>query len=419
MTDSAQPTVQTEQAAADLRLTGLWRSQRGRSLGLLAIAVLLLWIVMMSVFPALPAMSRDLGVGPATLGFVLAASSLLMTLLNVPAGVISDRFGRSRPIVIGLAVCAIGIALSAITNVAALFIVGWVVFGVGRGLFLSPTFTVPADLYGPQERGKAIGVLASSLGAGSVLGYVGAGLLLIVSSWHTILIIDTFVLVAVTVITRVGLRESQTARNEVPLARAAAQTAGWFSDRVVLVSGLVSGLSFAVGVAATFLVPFSLSNLHASALVIAAVFVPYEVVASVGTMIVGSASDRVGRKPPLLIALVAVTLTLLALPVVGISVWSLAAVYALIGLTEAPMISLSTSIVADAVLRIDPRRLGSALGANRLLQGLGPVGGPILGGLLAREAGLSVRYWVLSGALALVFCLALFLREPKPVGGQA
>lgn len=397
--------------ATDLRLSGLLTTERGRGLAVLSGAVLVQWAAMMSVFPALPSISGSLGVGPDALGLVLMVSSLLMTVLNVPAGVAADRYGRKPVIVGGLAVSALGVLVSALWAAAWPFLTGWVLFGIGRGLFTSPAFTVPADTYGPHERGKAIGILAGAIGTGSVLGYVAGGLALTAATWQAVLAADAALLLAACALTWFALPETAQERHVAPLRTAVAQTFAWYRRRVVLLSGIVAGLSFAVGVAATFLVPFSLTGLAASPFVIALVFIPYELVASAGTVLAGAISDKVGRRLPLLIALLLVAAALAGLPIAGVTVWSVALAYAIVGLAEGPVISLSTTMVTDDVLKADPRRIGAALGANRLVQGIGPILGPVVGGLLAERAGLGARYWILAAVLAATAVLVAFLPE--------
>lgn len=393
---------------------GLWRSEHRKTLGVLTGCVVLLWAVMMSVFPALPEISSAVRVGPSELGILLAVSSLLMTLLSVPAGVLADRYGRRPPIVAGLALSAVGILLAAASSSGPLlFFTGWLLFGIGRGLFLSPSFTVPVDLFPIQQRGRAIGVLAGGIGIGSVLGYVGGGLLLTMGSWRLVLLVDGIILVAATLMV-LTLPESSKQRLQSTLPSAFAQTFGWFTRRTVVLSGVVAGVSFAVGVAATFLVPFSLTALNASPFLIAAVFIPYEIVASIGTTVAGAVSDRIGRKPVLVGCIALVAIALAALPTVGVSIWSIAVIYAVIGLSEGPAISTTTTMVADEVVKVDPRRVGSALGANRLVQGIGPIVGPALGGVLVQQAGLDGRFWILAAVCVLGVSLALLLRETKP-----
>lgn len=320
----------------------------------------------------------------------------------------------------GLAISAVAIVLVAVWAQAAVFVIGWgLLFGIGRGLFISPAFTAPADQFAPQERGKAIGIMAGGIGVGSGLGFVVSGLILTAASWRTVMVMDAVILVLVALLAAFALPETSTTRKNTPLGKAVVQTFGWYRRRVVLLSGIAAGLSFAAGVAATFLVPFSLAGLHASAFLIAVLFIPYEAVASLGTTIAGALGDRFGRKPPLLAALVLVTVALAVLPIVGVSIASFCVVYALIGLSEGPVISLSTTMVTDDVLKVDPRSIGAALGANRLVQGIGPIVGPGLGGLLAQQMSLSHRYLVIAAIVLLSAVLAVFLPEthrpaPKP-----
>lgn len=388
----------------------IWRSPHRRTLGVLCACVVLMWAAMMSIFPALPRIASDLRVDSVSLGLMLAVSSLVMTLLSVPSGVLADRYGRRPPIVVGLALSAVGVLLATLSSTGpALLIVGWLVFGVGRGLFLSPSFTVPADLFPFQQRGKAIGVLASGIATGSVIGYVGGGLLLAAGDWHLVLLVDGALLIVATVAASM-LPESSAERLDSTLATAFGQTFGWFTNRTIVLSGVVAGIAFAVGVAATFLVPFSLTALDAAPWLIAVVFIPYEIVAGVGTTVAGAVSDRIGRKPVLIGCIALVVVALALLPLAGVSVVSVAIIYAFVGLAEGPAISMATTMCTDEVLKIDPRRVGSALGANRLIQGIGPILGPVVGGFLVQSVGLGARFWVLAGAGLLAGLLALPLR---------
>lgn len=323
-----------ERTAGEARPDSVWQSPHRNTLIVLTGCVVLVWAVMMSVFPALPHIAAALRFDSAGLGVLLAVSSLVMTVLSVPAGVLADRYGRKPPITAGLALSAVGIILAGLPwSGPALLIIGWLIFGVGRGLFMSPTFTVPADLFSFQQRGKAIGVLAGGIGAGSVIGYVLGGVLSAGGSWQLVLWVDGVLLVIATVVAAM-LPESLQEKLPNTLPKAFAQTFGWFTNKTVVLSGLVAGVAFAVGVAATFLVPFSLTALNASAWLIAFVFIPYEVVASIGTTVAGAISDKIGRKSVLIGCIALVVLALALLPLAGVSVVSVAIIYAFVGLAE-------------------------------------------------------------------------------------
>ena len=56
--------------------------------------------------PLLPLFARDLGAGPSLIGFVMGASTLTGVFLKLPAGALSDLFGRRRLLVAGALVFA-------------------------------------------------------------------------------------------------------------------------------------------------------------------------------------------------------------------------------------------------------------------------------------------------------------------------
>ena len=56
--------------------------------------------------PLLPLFARELGAGPSLVGFVMGASTLTGVFLKLPAGALSDLFGRRRLLLMGALVFA-------------------------------------------------------------------------------------------------------------------------------------------------------------------------------------------------------------------------------------------------------------------------------------------------------------------------
>ena len=50
--------------------------------------------------PLLPLFARELGAGPSLVGFVMGASTLTGVFLKLPAGALSDLFGRQRLLIL-------------------------------------------------------------------------------------------------------------------------------------------------------------------------------------------------------------------------------------------------------------------------------------------------------------------------------
>ncbi len=115
---------------------------------------------------------------------------LLPTLLVVHvAGRMYDKVGARRPVLIGTALAAIGLAIQAFTVPSRSYLpiaLGMVIFGIGMGFTMSPTNTDALSRVGPQRRGQASGLLGTlrqvagslgiaMIGGAVVLGGIGSG----------------------------------------------------------------------------------------------------------------------------------------------------------------------------------------------------------------------------------------------------
>lgn len=125
--------------------------------------------------PLLPLFARELGAGPALIGFVMGASTLTGIVLKLPAGALSDVLGRRRLLLVGALVFAsVPFAYLAASTLLVLVLLRFVhgaataIFGpvasaalsdiappARRGAWLSTysTFRGPARHWGPSSRG--------------------------------------------------------------------------------------------------------------------------------------------------------------------------------------------------------------------------------------------------------------------------
>ncbi len=143
----------------------------------------------------------------------------------------------------------------------------------------------------------------------------------------------------------------------------------------------------------------------------ALLFLPYEFVASVGAPIVGSIADRHGRKLPLIISLALTAAATFALAFLGVSPITLLICYSLIGLSEGPVVALTTAVVIDQTMKIDPRAMGASLGSYRLAQGLGLAFGTSIGGVLLDKFGITGSFAALGGTVVLLILCAFAVKE--------
>jgi len=102
------------------------------------------------------------GASPKSVGLALGAYGITQTLLQVPFGMASDRFGRKRVIAIGLVIFAIGSAVAASAGT-----IGWMIVGrllQGAGAVASVIIALVADLTAEENRTRAMGMIGGTIG---------------------------------------------------------------------------------------------------------------------------------------------------------------------------------------------------------------------------------------------------------------
>ena len=157
--------------------------KRWAMLGVLVVSLLVVVLDNTVLNIALPTIQRDLGASQSELvwavdSYILAFAALLFTW-----GVLGDRFGRRRVLVIGLVLFATASAICAFSVNAQMLIAFRAIMGVGGAAVLPITLAIITVVFPPHERGKAIGAWAGAVGAAVALGPVLGGLLLQHPEW--------------------------------------------------------------------------------------------------------------------------------------------------------------------------------------------------------------------------------------------
>lgn len=123
-----------------------------------------------TIFTFMPLYGQGFGVDEAEAGIIIAALYAGSTLLRIPGGKLSDRFGRKPVILVGLIISGIAIALISFTNFFAGLIAAAALFGAGMGLAMPAAYALVADLTSPRVRGLTMGMTSGFLHAGLAIG---------------------------------------------------------------------------------------------------------------------------------------------------------------------------------------------------------------------------------------------------------
>jgi MFS family permease len=121
--------------------------------------------------------SKELGLGPAQIGLVMTASSVLDVAMFVPAGILMDRFGRKTASVPSFAVMAIGTAMIPLSSSFITLMIVGLVIGAGNGLGSGAMMTLGADLAPNGATGEFLGIWRLIGDLGSFLGPIVVGVM--------------------------------------------------------------------------------------------------------------------------------------------------------------------------------------------------------------------------------------------------
>jgi EmrB/QacA subfamily drug resistance transporter len=139
---------------------------------------------------ALPSISKDLGLTETTSHWVINAYLLVFSCLVAAGGKTSSLIGPRKAITIAGSIFILGSALGAVAQSGDVLITARMLQGLGGALLFPIPITAVSNAFSDEERGKAIGFLASTatlfLAAGPLLG----GAISSYVSWRLIFVLN-------------------------------------------------------------------------------------------------------------------------------------------------------------------------------------------------------------------------------------
>ena len=379
------------------------------------------------IYPLLPGfLTASLGVSAAFLGVIEGAAESTAALLKLASGWWSDRVTRRKPLVVaGYGIAALARPMIALASSGTQLLFIRLADRVGKGIRSSPRDALIADAVDARDRGRAYGLHRAADNAGAVVGPLLAFALLGVGglSLRTVFALAAIpgALAVVVLVMRVkeggatlivpmmAGRHEADAAGRAPHANATGRATLGAEFRTVMVSVFL----FTLGNSTDVFLLLRAHTLGVSGAQLPLLWALYNGVRAVASAPGGALSDRIGRRPVVLVgwALFAAVYAGFAVASVPWHVWTLFAVYGMtFGLTE----GTEKALVAD----LTPIALrGTAFGWYNLVIGIGALPASVLFGVLWTGYSPAVAFGVGSAFAMLASLVLLQARLPARATG--
>ena len=130
--------------------------------------------------PVVPLYARSFGADALQVGMINSAFLFMAGIVSLPLGVLSDRLGRKRLILAGLALCAASSFLLCFSTSTSEMIEVYLLFGISMGMFGPTMMSYVADITPATHLGRAYGWYTLALNVGMSVGPATGGL---VAEW--------------------------------------------------------------------------------------------------------------------------------------------------------------------------------------------------------------------------------------------
>jgi sugar phosphate permease len=151
-------------------------------LGVLWLTLLVSYLDRVAIAAALPFMRVDLGLSPSEMGLVSGALLLSYTLVQVPAGYLSDRIGQRRVIAFAILWWTVfSVLTGAVTEGVLLLLAVRFLMGAGEGFHPPPLWRMLANWFPHGRRSVPLALMLTALTLGPALAPSVA--LPVVSTW--------------------------------------------------------------------------------------------------------------------------------------------------------------------------------------------------------------------------------------------
>jgi MFS family permease len=371
--------------------------------------------------PTLPLYALTIQNSFGLASLLIAAAGIGTVLADVPCGILLDRIGRRRAMMVGTLAIALSTVGLAMTSDYGLLIACRLVAGVGTALWNISRMAYLAESTSSTTRGRSIATFGGINRVGTFAGPAIGGVIAAISSLQVSFLVTAALAVAAAVVSflyirdgSLGARKSKHMRWAIlgQLARTHWKELLTAGSAQVFAQMLRQGRSTLVPLYAATVLGLSVAEVGSivslSSAIDMSLFIP-----------AGMIMDRFGRKFAAVPSFAVMSIGMALIPFAH-DYFGLAIAVSVIGVGNG--LSSGTMFTLGADLA-PPEATGEFLGLWRLIGDLGSTGGPVAVGGIADALGLEASAMVLAGiGMLSAVTLYLFVREtlePAPAPAKS
>lgn len=158
----------------------------------------IIWIYRSMLSPIYPEIQETIGQqSNAAMGLIASCYFFGYTALQIPSGILVDKFGQKKVLIPGFIIFALGaISIGFAQNLTMIYL-GSVLAGIGCGTYYGAAFSLTAEHVPAEKKGISTAIVNSGSALGMILGMTGSSFIVkqLNFSWQTMVFISAALIV--------------------------------------------------------------------------------------------------------------------------------------------------------------------------------------------------------------------------------
>lgn len=371
--------------------------------------------------PVMTNIELEFALSKAEVGGIMSLFFLTYTLLQVPSGILGDKLGRKRILGVGFLLYAAFIACSSLfSSTYSMFIVFWMLAGAAQGSYYGPQYALSSEAMPKKRLALGSAIIGSGMSFGIALGYNLSSILVesFNTSWRTpfwvmaipILVVGILILLLVKEHPPAGETEEKAGTGGVE-----ASLSFWslFRNRNMVMAYITIFCSIYGFFVIINWLPYYLESqrgMNKQYAANIASIVPW--ISIGGTILFSYISDRLGKRKPVVLFMLPLSLVAIFGIVYSDSVTVLVCMLVLYGLIG--KISLNPVMLALVADSTPKGLMSTAFSLYNFFGMSASIGAPFLTGFIADKTGdLNAGFYFASAITVIGIVAMLFVKEEK------